>query len=198
MFKRLFGGGPTAAAGLLVSVRVNARLQPMDRGAIFEDPLADALSARGLGTVTGGGTHLLESGEIEACDIEVEVAGASPERLHELVEALETLGAPKGSSLRLAEGAGEPIPFGRWEGLALYLNGTDLPDAVYAQCDPNFVRAEIDRLLEGTGRVMSYWDGPTETALYVYGQSFADMRTRLQAFFDTYPLCQRARVVQVA
>ena len=57
---------------------------------------------------------------------------------------------------------------------------------------------EFGRLLEGEGRVLSYWQGPTETSLYMYGPSFKTMNERLRPFLETYPLCQRCRVVQIA
>ena len=73
-----------------------------------------------------------------------------------------------------------------------------LPDSTYQECDSNFVYSEFNRLLSGIGRVHSHWQGPTETALYVLGRSAGDMRAALQPFLDSYPLCQRARVVQIA
>jgi hypothetical protein len=51
---------------------------------------------------------------------------------------LERLGAPKGSQL-VVDGGGREIPFGATEGLAAYLNGTDLPDTVYRTSDVNVV-----------------------------------------------------------
>jgi hypothetical protein len=38
------------------------------------------------------------------------------------------------------------------------------------------------------------WQGPTETALYVYGLP----QPRCAPLLDSYPLCERARIVQVA
>jgi hypothetical protein len=56
-------------------------------------------------------------------------------------------------------------------------------------CDSNFVVEEFNRLLAGTGSVHSHWQGPTETALYVYGRKASDMQAALQPFLDSYPLC---------
>ena len=55
----------------------------------------------------------------------------------------------------------------------------------------------IDRALSGIGSVHSHWQGPTETALYVYGRKASEMRAALQPFLDSYPLCHRARVVPI-
>jgi hypothetical protein len=119
----------------------------------------------------GGGTMLGANGEIEYCDVEIELADDSEEMIERLILVLEKLGAPKGSKLFVNE-RGQEIPFGTLEGLAVYLNGTDLPASTYQECDVNFVYSEFDRLLEGIGSVHSYWEGPTETALYMYGESF--------------------------
>ena len=45
----------------------------------------------------------------------------------------------------------------------------DLPDETYRDCDVDVVYSEFNRLLTGIGSVHSHWQGPTETALYVYG-----------------------------
>lgn len=186
-----------AAVGEMVIARLNARAQPLDRGEVFEDPLSDILQAAGIGEVTGGGTMLGEEGEIEFCDLEIMVPEATDAVLGAIREALEGLGAPKGSRLIWNDGANE-LEFGTFEGLAVYLNGTDLPDAVYEQSDASFVYEELGRLVGSEGRVVSHWGGPRETALYLYGRSAATMLARIRPFLDTYPLCDKARIVTIA
>jgi len=90
------------------------------------------------------------------------------------------------------------LQIGKAEGLAVYPNGTDLPDEVYAKSDINFVISEFTRLLDAKGRILSHWQGPRETALYIYGESFASMRDSLKDFIASYPLCQKCRIVQIA
>jgi len=181
----------------MVVASLNARLQPLHRGEYFEDPLDELLKQRKLGEVTGGGTMQLKTGEIKFCDIEVTINTAAPEWEHVLIDTLELLGAPRGSRL-IVEGTGREVPFGVAEGMAVYLNGTELPADVYRECDSNHVYSEFNRLLEGQGRVLSWWEGPTETAFYLYGRSFVSMRTRLDEFIRTYPLCARCRIEQIA
>jgi hypothetical protein len=180
-----------------ITAQLNARLMPLDRGAIFEDPLDQALQDLGIGRVDGGGTMQNKSGEIDFCDIALETRDLSDPTLTKIVEVLESLGAPKGSKLQFGDPKSE-IKFGYYEGLAVYLNGADLPDEVYKTSDVNFVYSEFNRLTDGKGRIFSHWAGPTETALYLYGPSFADMQEAIAAFLSTYPLCQRCRVVQIA
>lgn len=177
--------------------QLNARLQPLHRGEFFEDPLDEELKKYGMGEVSGGGTLQGKSGEIEYCDVEIEVHDSGEETIKTIILRLEQLGAPKGSKLKI-EAKDREVSFGVSEGMAVYLNGTDLPDAVYRECDSNFVSSEFDRLLAGSGRVLSHWQGPTETAFYLYGNSFTDMNAKISGFVSSYPLCQRCRIVQIA
>jgi hypothetical protein len=183
--------------------QLNARLQPMHRGELFEDPLDDALQQLGVGSVTGGGTEMSESGEVAHCDIEIKVAALDEDAVRAVISCLERLGAPLGSQLRLAAEAGaeaeeRKLSFGVTEGMAVYLNGTDLPDEVYARESSDAVYSELERLLDGIGEIYSHWQAPTETALYLYGNSFKDMHESVASFLATHPLCQKCRIVQIA
>lgn len=198
MFGLKFGAKKKPIEGEIVIARLNARLQPMQRGEHFEDPLIEVLKDLGVGEVTGGGTQL--SGDergVDFCDIEMALSDTSEAALQSIIAALEELGAPKGSKL-IVDASGAERPFGAAEGLALFLNGTDLPDEVYAQCDINHVIAELDRLMDGDGRLQGYWEGDRETALYCYGASFEAMRAAIAPLLEDYPLCQKARVEQIA
>jgi hypothetical protein len=188
---------PEMKSSQLLIARLNERTQPLDRGARYEDALDAFLKERGLGEVVGGGSQLASSGEIEYCEIEIGLSDYGEDALSIIGHALEALGAPKGSTLIVEPGVKERA-FGRNEGLAIYLNGTDLPDQVYSECDSNFVYSEFNRLLDSIGSVHSHWQGPRETALYLYGPSASSMKAALEPFLATYPLCQSARVVQIA
>ncbi|WP_375204867.1 hypothetical protein [Hyphococcus sp.] len=201
MFGLKFGGArkqETAPQGAVITARLNAKVQPIDRGDYYEDPLTDTLQAKGLGEVTGGGTQLSEEPcGIEFCDLEISVHAADEETLAAIIQRLNELGAPKGSRL-IVEATGQQIPFGVNEGLAVYLNGTDLEDAVYRDCDVNHVIDEFDRLLASQGAFRGYWEGERETALFCYGASFAEMKAALEPFLADYPLCEKARIEQIA
>jgi hypothetical protein len=178
--------------------KLNARIMPMDRGERFEDPLSAAFAENGLGAVTGGGTMQSQSGEIEYCGIDIDLAVLS-EGSAFVRQFLTEHGAPKGSELQYElDGQHVDVPFGVLEGIAIYLNGTDLPDAVYQECDVNVVYNEINRLLGDLGSIQGHWQGPTETALYLYGSSADEMAALIAGFLAEYPLCQGARVVRIA
>src|SRR5205823_3464365 len=143
--------------------QVNARIMPLDRGERYEDPLGEALAENGLGAVTGGGTMQSETGEIEYCGIDVDLLDVS-KAVPFVCTFLTERGAPRGSKLEYElDGKRVEVPFGAAEGLAIYLNGTDLPDQVYKECDVNAVYDEINRLLGERGSIQSHWQGPAET-----------------------------------
>ena len=188
---------PRPQGGDMVIARLNARAQPLDRLEVFEHPLDQVLQATGTGMVTGGGTMLGDEGEIAFCDLELSVPKASDAVLGTIRKALEGVGAPKGSKLIWNDGANE-LDLGVAEGLAVYLNGTDLPDEVYEQSDVNVVYEELDRLVASEGRVVSHWEGPRETALYLYGRCADSMLAKIRPFLETYPLCDKARTAKIA
>jgi len=179
----------------VVLVQINIQLLPAQREAIFEAPLTAALAGRG--EIRGGGTMQNDQGEITYCDLELSVPAATDELIRFLVETLEALGAPKKSMITVP-GRQFELTFGKAEGLAVYLDGVGLPEETYRDCDPNVVYEEFERLLEGAGRIWSFWQNPTETAFYIYGGSFAIMKERLDPFLARYPLCANCRVVQLA
>ena len=183
---------------IMLIARLNARVQPLDRGEYFEDPLHDALQSSGLGEVTGGGTQLADEPDgIEFCDVEIMVNEASDATVKTVIETLERLGAPKGSRLKFPSEAAD-IAFGKLEGMALFLNGTDLPAEVYAASDVNEIIARCNELLEGIGGFRGYWEGSRETALYFYGDSFDAMSAAVAGFIASDPACAMTRVVKIA
>ena len=110
---------------------------------------------------------------------------------------LEEAGAPVGSELRFdRDGSGVVIPFGTQEGLAIYLDGVTLPDAVYQSTNINELADQISaKIAPVEGTIRGSWAGPTETSIYIYGPSAETIFARLEPVLRTYPLCQNARIV---
>ncbi|TDB27446.1 hypothetical protein ATCM_07100 [Stenotrophomonas sp. ATCM1_4] len=188
--------GNTGARGT-ITVTLNARLQPVHRTEL-EDAFNDACQLHGIhAEVIGGGTLLASSGEVANCDLRIRVDDLGGDSVLLIRRLFEAMLAPVGSSISLP-GGGPRIPFGVHQGLGLYLNGTDLPAEVYQTCDINHVHEECMRRLEGVGMLNSHWQGPTEAALYMYGDSFDRMHAAITPLLDSYPLCQRCRVERIA
>lgn len=170
-------------------------IEPIDRGERYEDPLQAALEPDELGVVTGGGSQLTDEGEIANVDLDLSLANLDA-ALELAKRVLEEAGAPRGSELRFErDGRQVVVPFGTREGLAIYLDGVDLPDSVYAECSLDELAEHIAAALGGDGEIRGSWGGPRATSLYLYGPDAEAMFTRLQPVFASYPLCQNARVV---
>lgn len=175
-------------------LELNARFQPIHRFEL-EDALQEILEKKQLGEITGGGTAQNPDGEIEYCDIEIQLATEKSDDVKWLADLLNSMGIPKGSIL---QGIEPPIEVGTLEGLAFYSNGVDLPAEVYQSCDINYVIEQMEQAMEGIGRMYSYWEGNSYTALYFYGSSFVEMKKRIEPFIAEYPLCQKCRIEQIA
>jgi hypothetical protein len=197
LVRRIFKG--EQEKGYFLIAQLNDKVGPIDRGFVYEEPLDAFLKLNYYGEVTGGGTFQEETGEIACCDIEIELHSNDQERIviSKIIDQLEALGAPKGSKL-LVETTGEEVLFGTKEGLALYLDGRNLPDEVYSESDTEFVWAELHRLIGIEPNADRNWQGREETAFYFYSDSFEQMRSAIHEFVSTYPLCAGARVVQIA
>ncbi|MDP9794736.1 hypothetical protein J2S43_003248 [Catenuloplanes nepalensis] len=86
------------------------------------------------------------------------------------------------------------MTFGLTEGLAIHLNGTDLPDEDATNDINDLVAALLDSV-GAEGRMQSYRQGPKETALYFYGPSAARMADLIADVLPRFPLAQRCRVL---
>lgn len=177
-----------------LTLKLNARFQPKHRFEL-EDALQEILEREQLGEVIGGGTAQNPDGEIVYCDINIHLVNDEVDSIKWLTNLLNSIGIPRGSFL---QGIQQEIAVGTLEGLAYYSNGADLPDEVYKTCDINYVIEQMEQAMEGIGRMYSYWEGATYTALYFYGSSFVEMKKKIQPFIASYPLCQKSRIEQIA
>ena len=177
-----------------ITIELNMRLQPVH---LYElnDVLDEIFEDTAKGEVTGDGFVQDLDGEIKYCHIDVELYKGSPENIEWLKGYLNAIGIAKGSRL-LYDDKEEPI--GELEGAAYYLNGKDLPQETYQNCDINYAIEKIDKLLEGVGRLYSWYEGNEYTALYYYGSSFEEITQRIRPFADSFPLFEKCRVVKIA
>ena len=177
----------------LVLARLYEYIEPIDRGDRYEDPLQDALDKAGAGRVTGGGSQLDELGGISYVDIEIELANLDA-ALRTVTAALEAAGAPQGSELLLASDESVLREFGTQQCLAVFLDGTSLPDDVYAELDFEAVVEEIGAAA-GAGSYRGFWQGPEETGLFLFGPDAEAMLARVEPVLRRIPIGQNARVV---
>lgn len=183
---------------IFITAQLNHLLMPIERGERYEDPLEKALIEHGYGRIDGGGTMQLKSGEIEYIDVEI-ILNNTTEGIPFVISQLEKFGAQKGSILRIHDSnPSREISFGKTEGIAIYLDGVNLPDEVYKTSDVNVVIAELNKRLNDHGSMHGYWQGPMETALYFYGGDAQEMKHLINDFINQYPLCKGARIVTIA
>ena len=200
--KKLFGikkNEEEESPGNFIVATLNDKVMPIDRGEIYEDPLDEFIQANGIGEVTGGGTMQLESGELEYCDVEIQLNSdeIDEDQIKNIIEKLEELGAPKGSKLTI-EKTEQKIEFGKKEGLGIYLDGINLSDEVYKSSDSEALAVEIRRLAGIEDNTLRYWQGNTETALYFYGDSFEYIKNSINDFVSSHPECENCRIEQIA
>ncbi|AOW19370.1 hypothetical protein [Urechidicola croceus] len=186
-------------SGNFIVATLNDKVMPIDRGEIYGKPLDEFLQTNGIGEVTGGGTMQMESGELEYCDIEIQLSSdkLNKEHLKAIIDKLEELGAPKGSKLTI-EKNDQKIEFGKKEGLGIYLDGINLSDEVYKNSDSEALANEIIRLAKIEDNVIRYWQGNTETGLYFYGESFEKINNSIADFVKNHPECENCRIERVA
>ncbi|MDB5386652.1 MAG: hypothetical protein JWM11_2298, partial [Planctomycetaceae bacterium] len=145
----------------------------------------------------GGGSQLSDDCGIEFVDIEIQLTDLD-RGLEVTRDVLNVQGAPKGSVLRYTENEEEKsLEFGVTECLAVFLDGTGLPDSVYENSDINILAGELIGLLSSPelGEIRGSWCGPKETAIFLYGLDAEQLYTALEPVLNTYPLCQNARIV---
>ena len=175
-----------------VTLHLNMRLMPIDRGALFEDPIDEVLHKHNIGEVTGGGTLSSKEGMPLSCDIEFSINRDKLTNFISFLKAVNTIA--KGSYL---EYDGKKEEIGTLEGLNLILDATSLNEDVYKENDVNNVIAEIDNLIKGKGQYHSYYIGEKNTNLYFYGDSFNEMKEIIANYIKTSPLCENSIIEQI-
>lgn len=183
-----------------IVVTLNARLQPCELGQ-FEDTLIEQGRKVNLPNLSGGFTQMGNNGEVESCELNFEVDNISDETIDLIINTLEEIGVPQGSTVYYEnEEQAWEISFGNLEGVALYLNGRDLPKKVYK----NHSLEEVHDLLEEKlaeskhGKIMGVWQGSRESAVYVYGKIYTEIEKIVQDVAGQNPLCDRCRIEQIA
>jgi hypothetical protein len=198
IFSNIFKSNRSKYKTYFVTAQLNHLLMPLDRGDIYEDPLDEALKTVNLGEVDGGGTMQKKTGEIDFIDVEIILYNLE-EGIPFLIKKLEELGAPKSSILHIQDESNpKQIEFGKKEGLAIYLDGINLPKEVYENSDINDLIEILNNSIINMGTMQSYWQGETETALYFYGENAEMIRNNFMPIIENYPLCKGCRIVTIA
>ncbi|WP_052184942.1 hypothetical protein [Methylotenera sp. N17] len=81
-----------------IYVKIKKAIMPIERGEKFEDPLNEALQAKHLGEVMGGGSMLNKDGSIEFVGIDVDLTNLN-DGIPFLKSKLIELGVPEGTTI---------------------------------------------------------------------------------------------------
>jgi len=177
---------------IYLTVRINDKCGPIDRGDIYEDPLDEVLQEQKLGEVTGSGTQLNEDNKIEYCELEVSITGDVEKTKKVIIDTLNEIGTPKGS--KLIEENGETT-FGNKEVMAVYFDNL-LAEEVYEKNDINDVLAELHDLLGGKGEMANHSATEEETIVYFKGTSFVKMEKAVSEYCAKNELCENGKILQ--
>jgi len=179
-----------------VNIRIWEPVREQDRADRYELPLSSVLRSYRLGEVIDRGTVMSRELEVEYVEFDLDLANLG-EAVDLAKRVLEEAGAPAGSEIRIGgDAAPDVMYFGRKEGLAIYLDGIGLPDAVYETCSADGLAHLIYKSLTAQGgEIRGSWVGPNETAIYLYGPDAEKLFATLEQILADYPLCGNARVV---
>lgn len=178
----------------LANVHMPVKLGHRDADKLFATPLKAQLAAAALGTVLECKRRVRASGQVQGVDLHLGLTQVSQSALRTVTSMLEALSAPCGSSIRLAEGVGDPIVFGRTEGLELSIETTVTPDAEARRDLAMTCREAIEAIGVSRG-----WDvSDALTHFYFYGENFAEMKQRLTRILGEHPRYGEAMLRRVA
>lgn len=175
-----------------VTLHLNMRLMPVDRGVLFEDPIDAVLKKYDLGKVTGGGTLLSKEKMPMSCDVDICIKKDKIDNFISFMKKINT--AAKGSYIEYAD---KRENVGTLEGVELILDGIGLDENVYKENDVNDVIADIDNLIKGKGEYHSYYIGEQNTYLYFYGNSFDELKKIIEEYTKTSPLCKNSIIERI-
>ena len=125
--------------------------------------------------------------------MEIELANLD-DAVQTVAEALESAGAPQGSELIQASNGKVLRAFGKHQCLAILLDGTSLPDEVYADLDFDAVVGELGAAA-GDDSFHGFAQGDDETSLFFFGPDAESMFARVEPILRRLPIGQNARVV---
>jgi hypothetical protein len=180
-----------------ITIVINDKIEPIDRGQYYEKPLNRFLNKNNLGKTTGAGTEIDNDGDIKHVTLDVKLNANGHEvfkSIEDIIAYLEKRGIPKGSQILVGE---KNISFGNLDGLAIHFDNIGLAPEVYKSSDINFVIETIVQLINDQSDILRYVQNPKETILYFYGASYDEMINLIKPFAESYPLFQNSKLHRI-
>lgn len=167
----------------LANVHLPVKLGHRDAHKLFAEPLKSQLAVAALGTVLDCRSRAWANGQVKGVDLYLGLRDPSQEGLLTIARMLDALAAPCGSSIRLADGIGAPVLFGRTEGLELSISTDVTPNAEARRDLAGTCKGAIDQI--GVSRGWNKSDD--RTLFYFYGENFEEMKARLGRILSDHP-----------
>ena len=176
----------------LANVHVPVKLGRDHAHKFFAEPLKAQMTVASLGTVLDCRSRVRSDGQIKGVDLYLGMRDSSRNGLLSVARMLETLAAPCGSSIRLAEGISDPIIFGRTEGLELSI------DAAADRDMCNRLAESCETIIDNIGVSHGWSRAQDRNLFYFYGENFDEMKARLDQLLEGLPEFDNAVVKRVA
>jgi len=178
----------------LANVHLPVKLGHRDAHKLFAEPLKQQLAVAALGTVLDCRNRTWANGQVKGVDIYLGLRDPSQDGLLTVARMLDALAAPCGSSIRLADGIGAPVLFGRTEGLELSISSDAAPDGDARRDLAGTCKEAIEQIGVSRG-----WDTADDrTVFYFYGEDFEEMKARLGRVLSDHPSYGNALLRRVA
>lgn len=180
-----------------VTVKIVEFIEPTDRVARYEKPLAQFLESEGLGRLKGAENQVNEQYKIVSAELELELRDVGP-ALVQVQQEVERLGAPAGSELRfLRNGTMVNRRIGKLETAELYLNLSGLTQEAFEELDFHSFSNTLRKALKtaSAGELRGIWSGPEETSLLMCGEDSARMKDVVAELKTSEPLLNKSRMV---
>lgn len=172
---------------LFVTIDMNARYLPIDRGEYVEDPLDKIVTELEIGFLDGGGTLVEKGKPVERCDATFFIAFDKIEVFTEIVGKFPPI--PKGSFLEyeIPSGKKEAIPIGTAECVSVTFDNT-LEEEVYEENDINDLIGAIINQLDENFISFAYWNGQDTTLAFFYCYNFSSAEAVVKELVCANPL----------
>ncbi len=178
----------------LAEVHLPIKLGHRDAERLYMEPLNAQLTAANLGTVLECKQRTRGEGVVIGIDLFLGLTDISKTAFRQIVDMLEHLTAPFGSSIRLTDAPGNPHLFGNAEGIELSLAQDIVPDA-HARRDLAGLCREV---VEDLGVNRGWVESNGLTRLYFYGEDYQLMKSELAKILSRHPKYADANLRRLA
>lgn len=152
-----------------IELYLNLKAMPMGRE-YLEDILEEKMDEIDLGSIDGGGTAISENGEIDYCDISIEMSDMGEESIKNLKKILDGIDLPKGSFICVQD---RKIPFGNLEGLSLEIDIKSIDKTMHLE-------EKLSKVMKRSGKLYDCYQTEDIIRFYYYGKDYDKMLFKLE------------------